>query len=139
MTGFISTTSAPASRARLTYGSPYPVTTTIFGRRRAVENLTSKNRVERGAAERIAMNSPIQGTAADIIKRAMVLVHARLAAEAPAAKLLLQVHDELLFEVPKDDAERVRQLVQEEMRNADELIVPLVVETGIAKSWDAAH
>jgi DNA polymerase I len=112
---------------------------TRFGRRRAVENLTSKNRVERGAAERIAMNSPIQGTAADIIKRAMVLVHARLAAEVPAAKLLLQVHDELLFEAPKEDAERVRQLVQEEMRNADELIVPLVVETGIAASWDAAH
>jgi len=68
-----------------------------------------------------------------------VLVHARLAAEAPETKLLLQVHDELLFEVPKADAERVRQLVQEEMRNADELIVPLVVETGIATSWDAAH
>jgi DNA polymerase I len=113
--------------------------TTRFGRRRAVENLTSKNRVERGAAERIAMNSPIQGTAADIIKRAMVLVHERLSAEVPDAKLLLQVHDELLFEAPAGDAERVREIVKEQMRNADDLIVPLVVETGIATSWDAAH
>ena len=112
---------------------------TLFGRRRPVRGLDARNPVERGAAERIAINTPVQGTAADIIKRAMIRVHQRLQVEHPAARLLLQVHDELVLEVPEGALEPVRALVVQEMAAAADLLVPLGVDTGDGLTWDAAH
>ncbi len=115
------------------------VATTRFGRRRMVPDLGARIRHVREAAERIAVNTPIQGTAADIMKIAMVRVQARLLAEHPDARLLLQVHDELLIELPEDQLDAVRDAVVQEMAGAAELAVPLVVETGTGRSWDEAH
>lgn len=112
---------------------------TLFGRRRPVFGLDSKRPQERGAAERIAINTPVQGSAADLIKLAMVRVHRRLARELPQARLLLQVHDELVLEVPEADVEAARSLVVEEMQGAFELAVPLVVDTGTGSNWNDAH
>jgi DNA polymerase-1 len=91
------------------------------------------------AAERVAINTPIQGSAADIIKLAMARVFHRLRAEAPASKLLLQVHDELLLEVPEADVAQVAALVKAEMEGAVTLSVPLKVDTGWAHTWAEAH
>ncbi|MEM1418209.1 MAG: DNA polymerase I, partial [Myxococcota bacterium] len=113
--------------------------TTLLGRRRAVNDIRSRNRNLRNAAERIARNTPIQGTAADIIKIAMVRVHARLRAEGLATRMILTVHDELLFEVPEAEREPVGALVRETMESALELRVPLVVDQGWGASWGAAH
>ncbi len=113
--------------------------TTLFGRRRIVRGLDSKNFNERGGAERIAINSPIQGSAADLIKLAMVKVHRRLGAELPQARLLLQVHDELLVECPAAQVEAVRVALREEMSGVYELIVPLVVDVGEGATWMDAH
>jgi DNA polymerase-1 len=112
---------------------------TLFGRRRAVSGLDARNPMDRGAAERVAINTPVQGTAADLIKRAMIRVHRRLAAEGLGARLLLQVHDELLLEVPEAEVEAVTTLLREEMEGAGALAVPLSVGVGVGKSWDAAH
>ncbi len=112
---------------------------TRWGRRRTVRNLESSNQGERGFAERIAMNTPIQGTAADLIKLAMIRVHARLARDLPTCRLLLQVHDELILEVPDDLLEAARAAVVEEMQGVDQLAVPLVVETGQGRTWGEAH
>jgi len=112
---------------------------TRFGRRRPIRNLMSSNPNERGFAERIAMNTPIQGTAADLIKLAMLRVHRRIKAELPDCKLLLQVHDELILEVPEARLEAARAAMIEEMQGVDTLHVPLVVETGYGRTWDAAH
>ncbi len=112
---------------------------TLFGRRRAVSGLDARNPMDRGAAERVAINTPVQGTAADLIKRAMIRVHRRLAAEGLGARLLLQVHDELLLEVPEAEVEAVTSLLREEMEGAGALAVPLSVGVGVGKSWDAAH
>ena len=112
---------------------------TLFGRRRTVRGLDARNPVERGAAERIAINTPVQGTAADIIKIAMIRVHRRLQDEFPSARLLLQVHDELVLEVPDALLEPVRALVSQEMAAAAQLRVPLGVDTGDGLTWDAAH
>ncbi len=115
------------------------VATTRFGRRRMVADLGARIRHVREAAERVAVNTPIQGTAADIMKIAMVRVWRRLRRDHPDARLLLQVHDELLLEIPEDQLEAVRASVVEEMASAAELIVPLVVETGTGRSWGEAH
>jgi DNA polymerase I len=112
---------------------------TLHGRRRAVANLDARNPVERGAAERIAINSPVQGTAADLIKIAMIRVHKRLRRDFPDARLLLQVHDELFLEVADHEVEAVRAAVAEEMEGAAALVVPLVADTGVGRSWDEAH
>ena len=112
---------------------------TRWGRRRTVRNLDSSNQNERGFAERIAMNTPIQGTAADLIKLAMIRVHARVAREHPASRLLLQVHDELILEVPEADVAAVGAAVREEMQGVDRLLVPLVVDTGTGRTWGEAH
>ena len=93
----------------------------MFGRRRPVPELTSRNFQIRAGAERIAVNMPIQGTAADILKRAMIDVHAALAASHPQARMILTVHDELLFEAPKDQADEVAALVKEKMSSAVKL------------------
>jgi len=112
---------------------------TMFGRRRPVRGLDSRRPQERGAAERIAINTPVQGSAADLIKLAMLRVHGRLRAELPEVKLLLQVHDELVLEVPDELLDQTRALVVAEMEAAAELVVPLVVETGEGRTWNDAH
>ena len=112
---------------------------TIYGRRRELPELKSSNFNMRSFGERVALNMPIQGTAADIIKLAMVAVHRRLAAEGLRARLILQVHDELIAECPMDEAERVRDILTEEMEHAARLSVPLTVDAHIGHSWAEAH
>lgn len=113
--------------------------TTLAGRRRYLPNLTSKNGTVRQAAERIAMNTPIQGSAADIIKLAMLRVQAALDERRLGAKLLLQVHDELVLEAPAAERDDVSELVRREMANVMPLTVPLVVDVGYGDNWSAAH
>lgn len=113
--------------------------TTLLGRRRPIPELQSRDATQRSFGERVAMNSPIQGTAADIIKITMLAVHRRLAAEGRRARILLQVHDELILEVPESEIEPVRQLIIEEMEKALVLAVPLKVDVGIGKNWREAH
>ena len=112
---------------------------TLFGRRRALPELHAGNHIQRAFGERVAMNTPIQGTAADIIKIAMVRVWRRLKKEVPDARLILQVHDELIVEAPENAAEQVRLLVQAEMEHAVSLSVPMVVEAKVGKTWADAH
>ncbi len=115
-------------------------TATIEGRRRYLPDLTSSDRQLRENAERIALNSPIQGSAADIIKRAMLGVHAELAAQGLKSRMLLQVHDELVLEVAAGEREAVEKLVTEQMGSAADLSVPLDVQIGVGPSWyDAGH
>jgi DNA polymerase-1 len=114
------------------------VVKTMFGRRRPVPELTSRNFQIRAGAERIAVNMPIQGTAADILKRAMIDVHKALTEDAPRARMILTVHDELLFEAPKEDADAVAALVKEKMSSAVKLSVPLDVDVGIGENWTEA-
>ena len=113
--------------------------TTLWGRQRPVNDITSRNWQARSFAERVAVNTPIQGSAADLIKLAMIRVDTRLQHELPRARMLLQVHDELVFEVPEDEVDALVALVVEEMEGAAELAVPLVVEAGHGATWDAAH
>jgi len=113
------------------------VVKTMYGRRRLVPELTSKNGQIRSAAERVAVNMPIQGTAADIMKRAMIDVHAALASK-PQGRMILTVHDELLFEVPKDEAEEFAAMVRDRMQAAAPLNVPLTVDVGIGMNWKEA-
>jgi DNA polymerase I len=114
------------------------VVKTLFGRRRPVPELTSKNFQIRSAAERVAVNLPIQGTAADILKRAMIDVHAGLKERYPKARMILTVHDELLFESPVDQADEVAGFVREKMAGAVTLAVPLDVDVGIGDNWKEA-
>jgi DNA polymerase-1 len=113
--------------------------TTLLGRRRYLPDLRSRNRTLRMAAERMATNSVIQGTAADLIKKAMVDLDRALAAEGLASRMLLQVHDELVFEVPESEVEVMRALVCERMEGVLPLRVPLVVDVGVGKNWREAH
>ena len=112
---------------------------TLFGRRCYIPGIHDKNAARRAFAERQAINAPIQGTAADIMKRAMARVPAALKAAGSDARMLLQVHDELLFEVPDAEAESAAKLVQGVMEGAAQLGVPLVAEAGIGHNWDEAH
>ncbi len=109
--------------------------TTLFGRVRYIPELSGKNKVQQKFGERVAMNSPIQGTAADLIKIAMIRVHDRLLREGLDARLILQVHDELLVEASRDCAERAREILREEMEGAAKLSVPLTVEIHVGESW----
>ena len=109
--------------------------TTLYGRRRPVPELKSSNFMQRSFGERIAMNSPIQGTAADIMKIAMIRVDRRLHAEGLASRIILQVHDELLVETPFAEEEAVRRILKEEMESAADLSVPLEVEIGVGSNW----
>jgi DNA polymerase-1 len=111
------------------------VTRTFFGRLRQIPDILSKNPALRNFAERTAVNSPIQGTAADLIKLAMIQIHRELQKKRLKTKLLLQVHDELVFDVPKDELDVVERLVKVEMENVCELCVPIVVEIGTGKNW----
>ena len=112
---------------------------TLMGRRRWLPELKSSNFNTRSFGERVALNMPIQGTAADIIKLAMVRVHRRLKAEGLAARLVLQVHDELIVECPEAEAERVARLLTEEMEGVVSLSVPLTAEAHAGRSWAEAH
>ena len=112
---------------------------TMFHRRRALPELKSANFATRSFGERVALNMPVQGTAADIIKLAMVNVSRRIEREGLRARLILQVHDELIAECPENEAERVRELLTQEMQSAVQLRVPLAAEAHIGKSWAEAH
>ena len=109
--------------------------TSIFGRRRPVPEIKSSNFMQRSFGEHIAMNSPIQGTAADIIKFAMLNVYNRLKREGLQSKLILQIHDELLIETRLDEVEQVRKVLSEEMQNACELAVKLEIDLHTGTDW----
>jgi DNA polymerase-1 len=108
---------------------------TLLGRRRYIPEIRSRNPGVRGFGERLATNSPIQGTAADLIKIAMIQLHDRLAAGDTGARMLLQVHDELLLEVPEGAVDETRAIVREDMEGAIQLDVPLKVDVGVGRSW----
>jgi len=117
-------------------------TTTILGRRRPIPELQSGDPVQRGFGERMAVNSPIQGSAADLIKVSMINVNQRLHHELPRTKMILQVHDELIFEVPEKEVEEAKQLVKNEMEATGKklgLSVPLKVDLGVGTNWRVAH
>jgi DNA polymerase-1 len=108
---------------------------TILGRKRVIQDINSSNRQVREAAERMAINMPVQGTSADIIKKAMINLHREMLLRKLKSKMLLQVHDELVFEVPENEMAEMRQLVPEMMVNAIKLTIPLKVETKTGKNW----
>ena len=112
---------------------------TLEGRRLYLPDITSSNGARRAGAERAAINGPMQGTAADIIKRAMIAVDAWLLKDTPRVKMIMQVHDELVFEVHKDDVEAVTKQIHQLMENCTQLDVPLLVEVGSGENWDRAH
>ena len=108
---------------------------TLFHRRRPLPELKASNGVTRSFGERVARNMPIQGTAADIIKIAMVRVHQRLEQEQMRARLILQVHDELIVEAPEEEAEKAAAILKEEMEAAAQMAVRLSVDVNIGKTW----
>ncbi|AXB56474.1 DNA polymerase I [Flavobacterium fluviale] len=112
---------------------------TILGRRRYLKDINSANAVVRSAAERNAVNAPIQGSAADVIKIAMINIHKKLHEENWKSRMLLQVHDELVFDVHNDELEKIQPMIKHEMENAFKMIVPLEVEIGLGKDWLEAH
>jgi len=112
---------------------------TILGRRRYLKDINSANAVVRGGAERNAVNAPIQGSAADIIKIAMINIHKKLTSENWKSKMLLQVHDELVFDVHNSELDKIKPMIQHEMENAFIMDVPLDVEIGMGKNWLEAH
>ena len=111
------------------------ITRTLFGRLRPIPEMDSRNPAQRGFAERTAVNSPIQGSAADLIKLAMIRVDERLRDEKLEARMLLQVHDELLFEVPEAETAAVARLVKKEMEGVYDLKVPIVADVKVGKNW----
>ncbi|AFD09090.1 DNA polymerase I [Solitalea canadensis DSM 3403] len=112
---------------------------TILGRRRYLRDITSANAVVRGFAERNAINAPIQGSAADMIKVAMINIHRELKSMKVETQMILQVHDELVFDVPKTEVERVRPVIEELMKSAIKMEVPILVESGLGQNWLEAH
>ncbi len=112
---------------------------TLFGRRRFLKNINSSNRVVRQFEERVAINMPIQGTAADMIKLAMINIFNELNKRKTKTKMVLQVHDELLFDMHKDEVENLTPIIKKLMETALPLKVPVVVDTGIGKNWLDAH
>ena len=113
--------------------------TTLMGRRRLLPELKSKNYQARSMAERMAINTPIQGSAADLIKKAMIAVHQAVKKQGLKAKMILQVHDELVFDAPENEIETLTSLVREHMEGAAQLDVPLVVDVSHGKNWAEAH
>lgn len=112
---------------------------TILGRRRYLKDINSANAMVRGGAERNAVNAPIQGSAADIIKIAMINIYKRLVSENWQSKMLLQVHDELVFDVHNSELEKIQPMIKQEMEKAFQLEVPLIVDLGLGKNWLEAH
>ncbi|MBI3420330.1 MAG: DNA polymerase I, partial [Proteobacteria bacterium] len=125
--------------ARRTEARERGYVSTLFGRRCAIRGINEKNAAMRGFAERQAINAPLQGTAADIMKRAMTKISGVLAEGKHRTRMILQVHDELLFEVPTAEKDSITPLVKSLMEGAANLSVPLVVETGFGKNWAEAH
>jgi DNA polymerase-1 len=121
--------------SRVEFAREHGYAQTIFGRRRFIPELRDRSFNVRAFGERTAANSPIQGSAADLIKVAMIRIERALRARELSTKMLLQVHDELVFEVPPLELDEVTTLVTREMENAVELSVPLVVETGVGANW----
>ncbi len=113
--------------------------TTLFNRKRYLPEINSDNNRIKADAERIAINTPIQGTAADLIKMAMINIHSRLIKEGYKTRMLLQVHDELVFEVPEDEIYIMQRLIKKEMEDVYKLDVPLKVDAGYGRNWDEAH
>jgi DNA polymerase-1 len=112
---------------------------TVTGRRRYLRDIRSSNNTIRSAAERNAINAPIQGTAADMIKLAMIHIHQELDAGKLKTRMLLQVHDELVFDLYKPEEKAVRAIVEDKMKHAINLEVPIEVEMGVGKTWLEAH
>ena len=112
---------------------------TVFGRRLYLPEINSRNGMRRAAAERTAINAPMQGTAADIIKRAMLVVDEWVCTEKPAVRMIMQVHDELVFEVREDQLDSAVDKSRTAMESAADLAVPLLVDVGIGDNWDEAH
>ena len=112
---------------------------TVLGRRRYLKDINSQNAIVRGAAERNAVNAPIQGSAADIIKLAMISIQKELKNEKWKSKMLLQVHDELVFDVHKTELDALKIMVKTKMENAFIIDVPLVVDIGVGVNWLEAH
>ncbi len=113
--------------------------TTVLGRRRYLPELSSTDRATREMGERVAVNTPIQGSAADLIKQAMLEIHGEFAARSLSAKMILQVHDELLFEVPEAETAPVEELVVEKMVGVMDLKVPITVDAKWGATWSDAH
>ena len=112
---------------------------TLTGRRRSLRDINSRNATARMAAERDAINTPVQGTAADLIKIAMVRVSKALKNAGLKARMVLQIHDELLFDVPRDEVEQVKEIAVREMSGAMDVGVPLEVSVGVGSNWLEAH
>ena len=112
---------------------------TLFGRRLYLSEINSRNGMRRQYAERTAINAPMQGTAADIIKMTMINLHEALLNSEIDARIVMQVHDELVFEVAEKDIESLTDMVRKEMESAAELDVPLLVDIGVGDNWDEAH
>ncbi len=113
---------------------------TLLGRRRNLRDINSRNSLTASNAERVAINTPIQGTAADMIKIAMINIHKAFKENNLQSKMVLQVHDELVFDVFKPELEQVKAIIQDKMKNAiPELKVPIIVETGVGNNWLEAH
>jgi DNA polymerase-1 len=112
---------------------------TILGRRRYLKDINSANAIVRGGAERNAVNAPIQGSAADVIKIAMINIHKKLNSENWKSKMLLQVHDELVFDVHNSELEKIQPMIKYEMENAFTMAVPLDIEIGLGQNWLEAH
>lgn len=124
---------------QIEFAREYGYVQTVSGRRRYLKDIHSQNAVVRGAAERNAVNAPIQGSAADIIKIAMINIHERLEKEQLQTRMLLQVHDELVFDVPVHEVDTVTPIIKQEMENAFQMAVPLEVEIGTGANWLDAH
>jgi DNA polymerase I len=114
------------------------VVRTAFGRIRPIPDINNKNHNLRARAEREAINAPLQGTAADLVKMAMIRVYDRLRREKLGARMILQVHDELLLEVPEAEVERTTEIIRTEMESVYPLAVPLVVDIGVGRNWMGA-
>lgn len=112
---------------------------TLMGRRRYLRDINSANATVRGFAERNAINAPIQGSAADMIKIAMINIHRELKAQKLQGKMTMQVHDELVFDVPHHEVELVKPIIMENMKNAIKTEVPIIVEIGSGSNWLEAH
>jgi DNA polymerase-1 len=113
--------------------------TTLFGRRRFIPELASSTIAVKNFGERMAVNTPIQGTAADLIKLAMIRIHERLVRQGLRSRMIIQVHDELVFEVLDNEIDVMKSLVKEEMERVLSLSVPIRVDMGVGKNWDEAH
>ena len=112
---------------------------TLLGRRRPIRDIASRNGTLRAAAERLAVNTPVQGSAADIIKLAMIAVDAEIRRRGLRSRMILQIHDELVFDVPRTEVDELMSLVRERMTGVVELAVPLVVDVGTGRTWLDAH